>query len=191
MGEIDYWLEHLYWLAQIALPVLLIWAGRLAWPHVQAVTQRLDMMTQQIDLALQEAQSTKLSRILNYLEEQRIQDARNVVMTEIRREEEAGKNWWEGDDRMQRAAAQLCGTYDHVGALVKFDGPDHVGQYFLQCWGERISRAHDILARFLTVLRSSAGPAFSGHRYEDFTWLANEARQIQGNKRAPKPPPSR
>jgi hypothetical protein len=37
-------------------------------------------------------------------------------MTEIRRQEEEGKNWWESDERLQRAAEQLCASYDHLGA---------------------------------------------------------------------------
>src|SRR6266487_2309918 len=45
---------------------------------------------------------------------------------------------WEGDERLQRAAEQLCASYDHLGGIIKFDGPDRVGQYFLERWGEGI-----------------------------------------------------
>ena len=130
MNEIDLWLERLYWIAMISVPFLAIWAGRIALRQVQTASQ-------QVDAALQEAQTTKLLKILQHVEEQRVVDARHLVMTEIRRQEEEGKNWWENDERLQRAADQLCASYDHLGGIIKFDGPDRVGQYFLERWGRR------------------------------------------------------
>ena len=88
MNEIDLWLERLYWIAMISVPFLAIWAGRIALRQVQTATQ-------QIDAALQEAQTTKLLKMLQHVEEQGVLDARHLVMTEIRRQEEEGKNWWE------------------------------------------------------------------------------------------------
>src|SRR5215472_13285735 len=95
MNEIDHWLERLYWIAMISVPFLAIWAGRVALRQIQTASQ-------QVDAALQEAQTTKLLKILQYVEEQRVVDARHLVITEIRRQEEEGKNWWENDERLQR-----------------------------------------------------------------------------------------
>src|SRR5215468_5835755 len=131
MSEIDVWLERLFWIAMISIPFLAIWAGRIALRQVQTASQ-------QVDAALQEAQTTKLFKILRHVEEQRVRDARHIVMSEIHRQEEEGKNWWEGDERLQRAAEQLCASYDHLGGIIKFDGPDRVGQYFLERWGEGV-----------------------------------------------------
>ena len=169
MNEIDHWLERLFWIAMVSIPFLAIWAGRIALRQVQTALQ-------QVDAALQEAQTTKLFKILQHVEEQRVRDARHVVMTEIRRQEEEGKNWWESDERLQRAAEQLCASYDHLGGIVKFDGPDRVGQYFLERWGEGIIRAHTILERFLAFRRKSAR-----NSYEDFTWLFEQATSIDRN----------
>ena len=169
MNEIDFWLERLYWIAMISVPFLAIWAGRIALRQVQTASQ-------QVDAALQEAQTAKLLKILQYIEEKRVRDARNLVMTEIRRQEEEGKNWWENDERLQRAADQLCASYDHLGGVIKFDGPDRVGQYFLERWGEGIIRAHTILERFLAFRRKSAR-----NSYEDFTWLFEQATSIDRN----------
>ena len=169
MNEIDLWLERLYWIAMISVPFLAIWAGRVALRQVQTASQ-------QVDAALQEAQTTKLLKILQHVEEQRIQDARHLVLTEIRRQEEEGKNWWESDERLQRAAERLCASYDHLGGIIKFDGPDRVGQYFLERWGEGIIRAHTVLERFLAFKRKSAS-----NSYEDFTWLFEQAASIDKN----------
>ncbi len=170
MTEIDHWLERLYWLALIALPFLLVWGGRVALRHVQTASQ-------QVDTALQEAQSTKLLKILGQVEEQRVQDALNIVMTDIGREEEAGKSWWEGNDRLRNAATQVCVSYDHLGGVIQFDGPDRVGQYVLERWGEGIIRAHDILQRFLDVERKA-----SRNSYANFAWLSEEAKLVRRNR---------
>ena len=69
MNEIDLWLERLYWIAVISLPFLAIWAGRIALRQVQTASQ-------QVDAALQEAQTSKLLKILQHAEEQRVRDAR-------------------------------------------------------------------------------------------------------------------
>ncbi len=169
MNEIDHWLERLFWIAMVSIPFLAIWAGRIA-------LQQLQTALQQVDAALQEAQTTKLFKILQHVEEQRVRDARRLVMTEIRRQEEEGKNWWESDERLQSAAEQLCASYDHLGGIIKFDGPDRVGQYFLERWGEGIIRAHTVLERFLAFRRKSAR-----NSYEDFTWLFEQATSIDRN----------
>ena len=72
MNEIDLWLERLYWIAMISVPFLAIWAGRIALRQVQTISQ-------QVDAALQEAQTTKLSKILQQVEEQRVRDARHLL----------------------------------------------------------------------------------------------------------------
>jgi hypothetical protein len=169
MNEIDHWLERLYWIAMISVPFLAIWAGRVALRQVQTALQ-------QVDAALQEAQTVKLFKILQHVEEQRVRGARHIVMTEIYRQEEEGKNWWESDEQLQRAAVQLCASYDHLGGIIKFDGPDRVGQYFLERWGEGIIRAHTILERFLIFRRKS-----QSNSYADFTWLFEQATSIDEN----------
>lgn len=173
MTGLDQWLERLYWVAQITLPLLLIWAGRI-------VLRQARNTSQQIDAGLQEAQTTKLLKFLDRVEEPKIQEARRIVMMEIRRQEEAGHNWWEGDERLRDAAAQLCRSYDYLGAIIRFDGPDRVGQYFLERWGEGVIRAHQVLERFLVFRRTSAR-----HTYEDFTWLFQEASAMHGHAGSP------
>jgi len=174
MNEIDLWLERLYWIAMISVPFLAIWAGRIALRQIQTASQ-------QVDAALQEAQTTKLLKILQYVEEQRVRDARHLVMTEIRRQEEEGNNWWESNDQLHRAAVQLCVSYDHLGGVIKFDGPDRVGQYFLERWGESVIRAHAILERFLVFCRKPGGNSYAGNSYMDFTWLSEQATLIRKN----------
>src|SRR5262249_46453849 len=74
MNEIDHWLERLYWIAMISVPFLAIWAGRVALRQVQTGLQ-------QVDAALQEAQTVKLFKILQHVEEQIARDARHIALS--------------------------------------------------------------------------------------------------------------
>src|SRR5262249_34864680 len=142
------------------------WAGRIALRQVQTVLH-------QVDVVLHETETAKLFKILQHVEEQRVLDARHIVLTEIRRQEEEGKNWWESDERLHKAAVDLCASYDHLGGVIKFDGPDRVGQYFMEKWGDGIIHAHTILERFLAFQKKSASNSF-----EDFTWLSEEVAVV-------------
>jgi hypothetical protein len=87
------------------------------------------------------------------VEEQSFSDARRIVMTEIHPHEQEGKNWWKTDERLERRRYKyVFRTISGIG-IVKFDGPDRVGQYFLENWGEGVIRAHNILERFLVSRR--------------------------------------
>lgn len=174
MSGIDPWLERLAWIALISLPFLAIWGGRLAWQGLQAALQ-------QSDAAFEETQTARLFKILNHIAEQDVRDARHVVMTKIRLQEEEGKNWWESDDNLHSAAAKLCASYDDVAGVINFDESDRVGQYFLETWGEDLIRAHTILQRFLDFRQKSGGDT-----YKEFTWLFDEAKLIQQSSRPPK-----
>jgi len=55
-------LERLFWIAMMSIPFLAVWAGRIALRQVQTALQ-------QVDAALQEAQTTKLFKILQHVEE--------------------------------------------------------------------------------------------------------------------------
>ena len=113
MGGIDEWLERLSWIALILLPILVAVGGFV-------VLSRLAAVGQQVEDALEEAQTSKLLDILRYVEQHGTSDARLTVLIDIREREQRGENWWESDDRLYRAAERLCATYDHLGGLINF-----------------------------------------------------------------------
>lgn len=166
MGGIDEWLERLSWVALILLPFLLALGG-------YVVLSRLRAIQQEVEDTLQEAQTSRLIEVLHLIEESGIRDARSTVLIDIRGRDQQGEKWWEGDDRLHRAAEQVCASYDYVGGIINFDASGRVGQFFLETWGEDVIRIHDILEQYLGFRRKSGAAA-----YNEFTWLAQEAKLI-------------
>jgi hypothetical protein len=173
MGGIDDWLQRLSWIALISLPFLVVLGGYVA-------LRRFRPFEQDLGDALQEAQTSRLVEILRLIEDQGIREARATVLIDVRRQEQRGENWWDGDDRLHRAAEHLCSSYDYVGGVINFDASGRVGQFFLETWGEDIIRVHDVLARYLDFCRKSGAAA-----YDEFSWLAQEAKLIHRS-----PPPA-
>lgn len=173
MGGIDEWLERLSWLALISLPLLLALGGYVA-------LRRLRPFEQDFGNALQEAETSRLLEILRLIEGPGIREARVMVVIEVPGLEQRGENWWEGNGPLHRSAEQICSSYDYIGGVINFDASDRVGQFFLETWGEDIIRIHDILGRYLDFRRKSGAVA-----YNEFTWLAQEAKLIH---RSPPPP---
>jgi hypothetical protein len=166
MGGIDEWLERLSWVALILLPILLAVGGYI-------LLSRLRTVGQDIGDAVQEAHSSRLLEGLHLIDGPGLRDARSAVLNEIRGREQNGDKWWESDDHLRRSAEQLCAAYDYLGGVVNFDESDRVGQFILETWGEDVIRIHDILERFIGVGRKSDAPG-----YNEFTWLAQEAKLI-------------
>jgi hypothetical protein len=163
---IDQWLARLAWIAVLSLPFLAVWAGRIAMRHSETAAR-------QRDAGLRAAQASRLLKILELVEQPSVREARHSVMTAVRRLEEAGTNWWESDDGLHRAAAQVCAAYHDLGGIINFDASDRVGQYVLEQWGEDLIRAHEVLQRFLLFRRDSGGDS-----YREFTWLFEEAKLL-------------
>ena len=172
MDGIDDWLQRLSWIALILLPFLLVLGGYVA-------LRRLRPVEQDFGDAVQEAQTSRLLEILRLVEEQGVRDARATVLIDVRGQEQRGENWWENDG-LHRAAEHVCSSYDYIGGVINFDASGRVGQFFLETWGEDIIRVHDILDRYLDFCRKSGAAA-----YNEFTWLAQEAKLIHRS-----PPPA-
>lgn len=171
MVWLDEWLERLFWLSLALLPVLLTLGG-------YGLLRRLRPLEEELERALRAVSTSQLIEILRLLEQGSTGDARATVLIDVAARERNGENWWEADERLHRAAASVCTTYDHVAGIINFDsGP--AGQFFLETWGEEVIRVHDVLERYLDLRRSS-GVAFCS----EFTWLAQEARRIHHRPQA-------
>jgi hypothetical protein len=166
VGEIDSWLERLSWIALVALPFLFVIGGYVA-------LTRLRDLEQNVEDALQEAQTSTLLDVLRLIDRHGMSDAQLTVLIDIREREQRGESWWESDDRLHRSAERVCATYDCLGGVINFDASDRVGPFFLETWGEDVIRIHDILERYLGIRRKSGDAV-----YNEFTWLAQEAKLI-------------
>jgi hypothetical protein len=154
----DLWMQRIYWISQIALPLIALLAG---W------------------IALKQAQTFRLFEILKQMERPESRVARRIVMTEIGRVARTNPRWW-SDDRLHQAAAQVSASYDHLGAIIEFHGTGRVERVFLERWGEGIVRTHEVLEEFLKWRRET-GP----QSYRAYSWVYAKAKQIYPNVRPP------
>lgn len=175
MGEIDAWLQRLSWLALISLPILLGLGGYAAFRSLRHFRQDLE------DVSL-ETRTSRLLEILRLIEDPRVREARTMILIEVSDSDRRSEDWWEGNAALQRAAEQVCSAYDYAAGAINFDASERVGQFFLETWGEDVIRIHDVLERYLEFRRKSEAGT-----YNEFSWLAQEARLIHRDLPAAKP----
>src|SRR5262249_17999395 len=156
----------------IAFPILLGAGG-------YAVLRRLQRLERHFQRALEETETSRLLEILRLINLPGVRDAHAMIRIDVPGPEQNGENWWEGSSSLQRAAEQVCLSYDHIGGVINFDASKRAGEFFLETWGEDVIGAHDILERYLEFRRKSGMGV-----YKEFSWLAQEAKLIH---RAPPP----
>jgi len=150
-------LEQYYWLSQIALAAIAIASGIIA--------------TFAVRVAFAQTRSTKLFELLKYTQDENFRRARRVVIREIGPMQDV--EWWL-DDHFEDAASTVCAMYDILGRLIKFDGYNKVGQFFVCNWADSIIRTHQILSRFVEARRSAGGNDSLGYE-----WLYQRALKFQ------------
>jgi hypothetical protein len=152
-----HFLESAYWISQIVLAIVAIGAAVAAFVQIRTY---------------------KLFELLKYLESPEIRSARRTVIREIylRRNED----WWtspKDGERLERAASDVCASYDILGRMIEFDRLERVypsggyANFFRRHWARSIVDNHDALDRFLTYRRQRTSDAYSA-----FSRLANAAR---------------
>jgi hypothetical protein len=161
MTSFDYELQRFYWYSQILLPVVALLAG---W------------------IALRQSQTFRLIEMVRHIERPEVRAARRIVMTQIAAPTLKGQAWW-SDERLHEAAAQVCASYDHLGAMMRFHGIGRVERWFINRWGEGVVRTHDVLLPFLEWRRRT-GP----QSYIEYTWLYERAKKRFPNVLPPEIP---
>ncbi len=172
MVGIDEWLERLSWIALISLPFMFILGG-------YVVLRRLRPFEQDIEDVLHATATSRLLELVVLMQEHSNRDARATVLIDIAGREQNKENWWEDDARLHRAAETLCASYDYIAGVINFES-GRIGQFFLETWGEDVIRVHDVLRRYLDFRRNSGAAS-----YNEFTWLAQEAKLIHDTPPAP------
>lgn len=143
--------------AQILLIIVAIWAGFAAYRQIGTF---------------------KLFELLKHLEEPSVREARWIVFNEIAHLK-PDEEWW-ADERLSKAAALVSATYDHLGAVIRFDRMDPVGRLYVERWGGSLVRTHQVLDPFLRHRRNSDPTA-----YIDFTWLYERSMRKHKKVRPP------
>jgi hypothetical protein len=159
-------LENAYWISQIGLALVALFAAVAAFAQVRTI---------------------RLFELLKYLESSEIRKARRVVFREIYPRKD--QDWWldkENGERWESAASDVCASYDILGRIIQFDRLDRIlprggyGTFFKRHWSRSIVDNYDALEHFLEYRRQRAPNSYSA-----FTQLAQAARPHAGLTSSP------
>ncbi|XAS65443.1 DUF4760 domain-containing protein [Pseudarthrobacter sp. So.54] len=130
---------------------------------------------QQVRVAQTASRAQSLLAVLDYLQRPDIRDSRREVLTILNTLPASA--WTE----MQRAtASNASASYDLVGTLLK-SGVVDKGP-IIQNYGASIIRCHDVCAPMIQGFRANMPDALARSYWDDFDWLADEARKEFGHR---------
>jgi type II secretory pathway pseudopilin PulG len=130
---------------------------------------------QQVRVAQSASRAQSLLAVLDYLQRPDIRDSRREVLTILNTLPASA--WTE----TQRAtASNASASYDLVGTLLK-SGVVDKGP-IIQNYGASIIRCHDVCAPMIQGFRANMPDALARSYWDDFDWLADEARKEFGHR---------
>jgi hypothetical protein len=162
MSESDNVLLQAYYYSQITMPIITIGAVfaafRAAWS------------------ARRQATLFRVFELMKHIEDDRVRQARRIVMTTI-----AGKveltptgRWWD-DPSLEKEAAMLCSSYDHLGSVFAHFPSSEVERFFLNRWGETAIKCRKILDSYLGYRKTELK---SPKAYWGFDEFCKQAKKI-------------
>ena len=121
--------------------------------------------------------STRVQSILtlaDYLQRPDIRDSRRVVLTQL--VSIPASEWTE---EQRTVASGVAASYDLVGTLLRANAVDDT--LILQSYGASIIRCHEVCAPMIDGFRKGMPAALAKSYWDDFDWLAGEARTVIGH----------
>lgn len=128
---------------------------------------------QQVHVAQATSRVESILTLVNYLQRPDIRDGRRVVITDL---ENRPVSDWTVDQRA--VASGVAASYDLVGTLVRTGVVD--GALILQSYGASIIRCHGVCSPMVSQFRNEMPAALARSYWNDFDWLADEARMVIG-----------
>ncbi|MCM0618026.1 hypothetical protein MOD31_18540 [Paenarthrobacter sp. TYUT067] len=135
---------------------------------------------QQVRVAQSASRAQSLLAVLDYLQRPDIRDSRREVLTMLNTIPISA--WTE----MQRAtASNASASYDLVGTLLRSKVVDKGP--IIQNYGASIIRCHEVCAPMIQGFRANMPDALARSYWDDFDWLADEARKEFGHSSVGQP----
>lgn len=129
---------------------------------------------QQVQVAQSSSRVQSILTLVDYLQRPDIRDSRRVVLTELA--SLPASDW----TPQQRAIASgVAASYDLVGTLLRANAVD--GGLILQSYGASIIRCHEACAPMIDGFRKNMPASLAQTYWDDFDWLAEEARKVIGH----------
>lgn len=129
---------------------------------------------QQVRIAHSASRAQSLLAVLDYLQRSDIRDSRREVLTVLNT---VPASAW--TDIQRATASNASASYDLVGTLLKSGVVDK--DPIIQNYGASIVRCHDICAPMIQSFRANMPDALAKSYWDDFDWLADEARKEFGH----------
>ena len=128
---------------------------------------QLSTMQRQLEVSKSAATSQNLIALVNFLQDEKTQDARRVVIRIL--SSKAIANWTKEEER---AAAKVCSTYDIAGISIR-EGLIPSAP-IVNNWGASIKKCYKILQPYIWEMKKRNGPSY----WDDFGWLEGKAKDI-------------
>ncbi|BCG73366.1 hypothetical protein MesoLj113a_45240 [Mesorhizobium sp. 113-1-2] len=139
MNNFDLWFQRLYWLSQIALPIVAVVTGWIVWTQYR---------------------TAKIFEMIKHLEDPAIREARRILYKGIIASSPP-RDWWNRDDELENVAATVCARYAVVGVITDTD--KWVRTFVAREWADNICWTHEALADYLEHRRHSSPGAYLGY----------------------------
>lgn len=125
---------------------------------------------EQVHVAQSASRAQSLLAVLDYLQRPDIRDSRREVITIL--STVPASEWTE---RQRAIASSASASYDLVGTLLKSEVVDK--DPIVQNYGASIIRCHEVCAPMIQGFRDNMPEAIARTYWDDFDWLADEARK--------------
>ena len=129
---------------------------------------------QQVRVARSASRAQSLLAVLDYLQRADIRDSRREVLAVLTA---VPSSAWTEEQRA--AAANASASYDLVGTLLRGGVIDRAP--IIQSYGASIIRCHEVCAPMIESLRGNMASTLARSYWDDFDWLADEARREFGH----------
>ncbi|MGD9925105.1 MAG: hypothetical protein AB7V13_27215 [Pseudorhodoplanes sp.] len=129
--------------------------------------------------AYQQYTLVQLFELLKRVEDERVREARRTVMNDIGNivRADPSDRWWT-DASLEKQAALLCATYDHLASAFRYFPSNSVSHFFFERWGETAVKAQRILKTYIDYRRIELG---APKAYDGFDWFCAEAKSRHPN----------
>ncbi|MFF2316459.1 hypothetical protein ACFVTE_09340 [Arthrobacter sp. NPDC058097] len=129
---------------------------------------------QQVRTAQAASRAQSLLAVMDYLQRPDIRESRRQVLTVL--SAIPAPSW---SDTQLATASNASASYDLVGTLLRSGVVDRGP--IIQSYGASIIRCHDICAPMIEGFRSNMADSLARSYWDDFDWLAQEARREFGH----------
>lgn len=141
-----------------------------AFATVAFLYRQVRVMVDQIVATQEATRAQSVLALANFLQSPEVRDARRCVRSDLSQKHHSQ---WTDNERQQ--ASVVCANYDVAAGLLRANlAPTDL---FVANWGQSIAHCHQVLAPYMTELRTK--PGGDQAYWANFDWLVAQTRARQ------------